>query len=67
MVWTDVPETTPGVVSFRVTRVPASTRDYVVLATLIGLQVALAWFVWWSRRHNLALKESQKLSADGRR
>jgi len=50
MVATDVWETGPGEVSFRMTPAPLSTYDYLVVVVVIALQVALVWFLWWSRR-----------------
>jgi hypothetical protein len=43
-------EIKPGEVSFRMTQAPVTAHDYVVLAIVLTLQVALAWFLWWSRR-----------------
>ena len=39
-----------GELSFKMVRVPLSASDYVVFAVVIALQVALVWFLWWSRR-----------------
>jgi hypothetical protein len=47
---TDVRETKPGEISFRLTPAPVSARDYLVLVVVIVLQVALVGFLWWSRR-----------------
>lgn len=39
-----------GEVSFKLVRVPPSTSDWTILASVIALQVALVGFLWWSRR-----------------
>jgi hypothetical protein len=50
MMATDVRETGSGEVSFRMVPVPPSHSDYLVLAVVIAVQVALIWFLWWSKR-----------------
>ena len=39
-----------GELSFKMVRVPVSASDWTILVAVIGLQVALVWFLWWSRR-----------------
>ncbi|MGD0911329.1 MAG: hypothetical protein ABR928_05500 [Terracidiphilus sp.] len=39
-----------GELSFKMVRVSPSASDWTILVVVIGLQVALAWFLWWSRR-----------------
>ena len=39
-----------GELSYKMVRVPVSAEDYTVLTVTIALQVALVWFLWWSRR-----------------
>jgi hypothetical protein len=39
-----------GELSFKMVRVPPSASDWTILVVVIGLQVALVWFIWWSRR-----------------
>jgi hypothetical protein len=39
-----------GEFSFKVVRVPLSASDWTILAAVIAVQVALIWFLWWSRR-----------------
>jgi len=41
-----------GELSFKMVRVPVSASDWTILVAVIGLQVALVWFLWWSRRKN---------------
>jgi hypothetical protein len=43
-------EIKPGEVTFRMTPAPLTAHDYVVLAIVLASQVALVWFLWWSRR-----------------
>jgi hypothetical protein len=50
MVATDVRETGPGELSFRLVPVPPSPSDYLVLSVVIVVQVALVGFLWWSKR-----------------
>jgi hypothetical protein len=50
MVANDVRETVIGEVSFRMVPVPPSHSDYLVLAVVLAVQVALVWFLWWSKR-----------------
>jgi len=35
---------------FKWVRIPMSASDWTILVTTIALQVALVWFLWWSRR-----------------
>jgi hypothetical protein len=42
-----------GELSFKMVRVQPSASDWTILVVVIGLQVALVWFLWWSR-HNIA-------------
>jgi len=39
-----------GELSFKMVRVPPSASDWAILVVVIGLQVALVWFIWWSKR-----------------
>jgi hypothetical protein len=39
-----------GEIGFKWVRVPISASDWTVLTAVIALQVALVWFLWWSRR-----------------
>jgi hypothetical protein len=39
-----------GELSFKMVRIPLSASDWAVLVAVIALQVALAGFLWWSRR-----------------
>ena len=41
-----------GELSFKMVRVPPSASDWAILVVVIGLQVALVWFIWWSKRKN---------------
>lgn len=41
-----------GEQSFKVVRIPFSASDWTTLLAVIALQVALVWFLWWSRRKN---------------
>lgn len=43
-------EIRPGEVSFKITKFPATAHDYIELAIMIASQVAIAGFLWWSRR-----------------
>jgi hypothetical protein len=35
---------------FKWVRIPLSASDWRIFVTTIALQVALVWFLWWSRR-----------------
>jgi hypothetical protein len=50
MVVTGVREMKPDGISFRMTPAPLTALDYLVLVIVIALQVALVWFLWWSKR-----------------
>jgi hypothetical protein len=50
MVLTDERVTRDGGYSFKVARAPVSAHDWTELAVVIALQVALIWFLWWSKR-----------------
>jgi hypothetical protein len=39
-----------GELSFKMVRVSPSASDWAILVVVIGLQVALVWFIWWSKR-----------------
>jgi len=39
-----------GELSFKMVRVSPSASDWAILVVVVGLQVALLWFIWWSRR-----------------
>ena len=42
--------TKAGELSFKIARVPLSAQDYLLIVFVVALQVALIWFLWWSRR-----------------
>lgn len=50
MLATGVQETKPGEVSFGVSHAPISAQDWLVLVLVLAIQIALVWFLWWSRR-----------------
>jgi hypothetical protein len=50
MMMTDEKVTKAGELSFKVVRVPLSAQDYLLIVFVVALQVALVWFLWWSRR-----------------
>jgi hypothetical protein len=39
-----------GEQSFKMVRIPPSASDYLILAAVLALQVALVGFLWWFRR-----------------
>ncbi len=41
---------TTGEQLFNWVRIPLSASDWTIFAAVIALQVALVWFLWWSRR-----------------
>jgi glucan phosphoethanolaminetransferase (alkaline phosphatase superfamily) len=50
LVITDSKMTKTGEYSFKVARAPLSAQDYLLIVFVIALQVALVWFLWWSKR-----------------
>lgn len=50
LMMTDEKITKAGELSFKIARVPLSAQDYLLIVFVVAMQVALIWFLWWSRR-----------------